>query len=214
MFSVLFICHKYLYFLCLYRLSYLVKKVKSTCSMSCGFRKKIEFVSYYWLHRKCLNKQYTNSCILIFYFFITEFVEPLYKAHLYWHAARYKPLLFIDYKMHGCSQTCFVLPGLFSAIQSFQKIPLKLNEFVWKHNQPCNIVQSFQFMPVQSKQNNNKKNIYAGELFPTEYRGVAVGACSMVARFGGIAAPVIVQLVGIIIGIIASLIVQLVGWLC
>ena len=66
-------------------------------------------------------------------------------------------------------------------------------------------------MPVQSKQNNNKKNIYAGELFPTEYRGVAVGACSMVARFGGIAAPVIVQLVGIIIGIIASLIVQLVG---
>ena len=60
--------------------------------------------------------------------------------------------------------------------------------------------------------------MYAGELFPTEYRGVAVGACSMVARFGGIAAPVIVQLVGIIpslivqlVGIIAPLIVQLVG---
>ena len=31
--------------------------------------------------------------------------------------------------VHHKLQTCFVLPGLFSAIRSFQKIPLKLNEF-------------------------------------------------------------------------------------
>ena len=28
------------------------------------------------------------------------------------------------------------------------------NTIMWKHNQLCNIVQSFQFMPIESKQNN------------------------------------------------------------
>jgi len=36
--------------------------------------------------------------------------------------------------------------------------------------------------------------VYAGELFSTDYRGVAVGACSMFARVGGLSAPVILQL--------------------
>ena len=34
-----------------------------------------------------------------------------------------------DIMLHLELQTGFVLPGLFSAIRSFQKIPLKLNEF-------------------------------------------------------------------------------------
>ena len=37
--------------------------------------------------------------------------------------------------------------------------------------------------------------VYASELFPTDYRGVGVGACSMCSRVGGLLAPVIVELV-------------------
>ena len=37
--------------------------------------------------------------------------------------------------------------------------------------------------------------VYASEIFPTDYRGVGVGACSMFARVGGLCAPVIVELV-------------------
>ncbi|XP_018009367.1 organic cation transporter protein [Hyalella azteca] len=36
--------------------------------------------------------------------------------------------------------------------------------------------------------------IYASELFPTEYRGMGVGCCSMFARVGGTLAPLIVTL--------------------
>lgn len=37
--------------------------------------------------------------------------------------------------------------------------------------------------------------VYASEIFPTEYRGVGVGACSMFARVGGMLAPLVVELV-------------------
>ncbi|XP_069178058.1 organic cation transporter protein-like isoform X2 [Procambarus clarkii] len=36
--------------------------------------------------------------------------------------------------------------------------------------------------------------IYSAEIFPTEYRSVGIGACSMCARFGGIVAPFIASL--------------------
>jgi len=35
--------------------------------------------------------------------------------------------------------------------------------------------------------------VYAGEIFPTDYRGIAVGSCSMFARVGGLFAPFIVE---------------------
>ena len=62
--------------------------------------------------------------------------------------------------VHLKLQTCFVRPGLISAIWSFQKTPLKLNEFDDSillnklNNQLCLMVRSFHFMPVDSKQNN------------------------------------------------------------
>ena len=37
--------------------------------------------------------------------------------------------------------------------------------------------------------------VYAGEIFPTDYRGIAVGSCSMFARVGGLFAPFIVEVV-------------------
>lgn len=33
--------------------------------------------------------------------------------------------------------------------------------------------------------------VYASEIFPTEYRSIGVGSCSMCARFGGMAAPLV-----------------------
>lgn len=37
--------------------------------------------------------------------------------------------------------------------------------------------------------------VYSAEIFPTEYRSVGIGACSMCARIGGIVAPFIASLV-------------------
>ena len=37
--------------------------------------------------------------------------------------------------------------------------------------------------------------VYASEIFPTDYRGVGIGSCSMFARVGGVLAPPIVELV-------------------
>lgn len=36
--------------------------------------------------------------------------------------------------------------------------------------------------------------VYSAEIFPTEYRSVGIGACSMCARIGGIIAPFIASL--------------------
>jgi len=33
--------------------------------------------------------------------------------------------------------------------------------------------------------------VYSVEIFPTEYRGVGLGGCSMCARIGGILAPIV-----------------------
>lgn len=37
--------------------------------------------------------------------------------------------------------------------------------------------------------------VYTAELYPTEYRGIGVGACSSFARIGGILAPLAASLV-------------------
>lgn len=37
--------------------------------------------------------------------------------------------------------------------------------------------------------------VYASEIFPTEYRSIGVGSCSMFARVGGMVAPLIASLV-------------------
>ena len=37
--------------------------------------------------------------------------------------------------------------------------------------------------------------IYSAEIFPTDYRSVAIGACSMIARVGGMLAPSVSALV-------------------
>ena len=69
--------------------------------------------------------------------------------------------------VHLKLQTCFVLPGIISEVlfESFRVQMAKLAAglfsgkgvlkalFMWKHDQLCNIVQSFHFMPVESKQN-------------------------------------------------------------
>lgn len=39
--------------------------------------------------------------------------------------------------------------------------------------------------------------VYSAEIFPTEYRGVGVGGCSMCARVGGIMAPFVADLVSL-----------------
>ena len=51
-----------------------------------------------------------------------------------------------DIMLHLELQTGFVLPGLFSAIRSFQKIPLKLNEFEAVINNHVYRIRQFQYI--------------------------------------------------------------------
>ena len=60
--------------------------------------------------------------------------------------------------VHLKLQTYFVLPGLISVLCE-------------KHNQLCNIVKSFQFMPVESKQNKNNTEIV---LYKSIYRHIQI----------------------------------------
>ena len=67
--------------------------------------------------------------------------------------------------LHLKLQTCFVLPGFFSAIRSFQKIPLMLNEFeavMYKH---VYRIRQFQCIP----------NITNDRCFPSSRARAACG---------------------------------------